>query len=541
MKAIHARYYPIFIFLISFCYFAISICIGFNIYDEAITLVGANSIRNGLIPYKDFWTMYAPGQFYFIAILFSIFTPSLLVERIFTILILSLFILSFYFLIKRYSSEIKAVILSFILTIVLGYIQIYARSLPVALLLIIISIIYFSKFLNNNKLSSFFFCGIITAITTLFRHDFGIYLVLSYSIVLIISFIIKRKQKTSTIKAFLSQIALFYLGIVIILAPAIIYFIANVPVKELYSQLFEFQLNVFPEYRSLPKPIPFISMTGDTLASKIQSIWFSLTYYIPLIIYILSIISIVIKIKEKNINNNNQNLLITILLILLGLFLYNQALIRADFEHLFPTLAISLSLLAFFDSFFIKIKQKTIISTLFILFLAIIPIPKKIFQLAENFDKTKYVSLNSLQLNCVKIPSVIAIDYQAIIDFIEDNSGVGERIFICNKSHEKILLNDLMLYFALNRQPSVKYYELHPGLATTDSIQKQIIEELERKATYFIIIRKENDEQDTSSIKNGVNTLDLYIQSHYKTILQLINYDILIRKNSAIYEDITTY
>src|SRR4029434_508065 len=47
-------------------------------------VVGAERILEGEIPYRDFWTMYAPGQFYLLALMFKIFGTHLLVEVIAT-------------------------------------------------------------------------------------------------------------------------------------------------------------------------------------------------------------------------------------------------------------------------------------------------------------------------------------------------------------------------------------------------------------------------------------------------------------------------
>lgn len=41
-------------------------------YDEGIILVASLLVRQGYIPYSDFWTMYSPGSFYLNALLFSI-------------------------------------------------------------------------------------------------------------------------------------------------------------------------------------------------------------------------------------------------------------------------------------------------------------------------------------------------------------------------------------------------------------------------------------------------------------------------------------
>ena len=53
-------------------------------YDEGLVVYGAQRVREGDVPYRDFWTLYAPGQLYVLAGLFEVFGASLLVERIYT-------------------------------------------------------------------------------------------------------------------------------------------------------------------------------------------------------------------------------------------------------------------------------------------------------------------------------------------------------------------------------------------------------------------------------------------------------------------------
>src|SRR6266542_5209904 len=54
---------------------------GFNLYDEGIRLYGAMRVMHGAIPYRDFFSIYGPAQFYWPAILFKTFGPQVLVFR----------------------------------------------------------------------------------------------------------------------------------------------------------------------------------------------------------------------------------------------------------------------------------------------------------------------------------------------------------------------------------------------------------------------------------------------------------------------------
>ncbi len=60
---------PAFIIIAGYLYIISTIQFGFNPYDSGIILTGGMRILNGELPYRDFFTMYAPGQFYIDAIL----------------------------------------------------------------------------------------------------------------------------------------------------------------------------------------------------------------------------------------------------------------------------------------------------------------------------------------------------------------------------------------------------------------------------------------------------------------------------------------
>src|SRR3954467_10141498 len=53
-----------------------------SIYDEGLILAGAMRVANGEIPHRDFYANYGPAQFYVVALLFKLFGPSAMAERL---------------------------------------------------------------------------------------------------------------------------------------------------------------------------------------------------------------------------------------------------------------------------------------------------------------------------------------------------------------------------------------------------------------------------------------------------------------------------
>ena len=54
-----------------------------NVYDESFMLTGALRVNAGELPYRDFYAIYGPAEYYALAGLFKLFGPSVLAERLF--------------------------------------------------------------------------------------------------------------------------------------------------------------------------------------------------------------------------------------------------------------------------------------------------------------------------------------------------------------------------------------------------------------------------------------------------------------------------
>src|SRR5580704_15170186 len=56
-------------------------------YDEALELYCAERVLHGQLPYRDFWTMYGPAQFYVLAAFFKVLGISVWVGRLYDALV----------------------------------------------------------------------------------------------------------------------------------------------------------------------------------------------------------------------------------------------------------------------------------------------------------------------------------------------------------------------------------------------------------------------------------------------------------------------
>ena len=148
-------------------------------YDEFLSLYGADRVLQGDLPYRDFWTMYGPAQFYTLAVFFKLFGASILTGRFYDALIRAGIACACYSL-ARLLAPLRWAIIAFAAVLLwLSCIYYPAYNFPVypAMLASLISCLFFSRFLREHFSSaSLFLSGLFVSIATVFRHDSGFYI-----------------------------------------------------------------------------------------------------------------------------------------------------------------------------------------------------------------------------------------------------------------------------------------------------------------------------------------------------------------------------
>ena len=329
-KILDSRILFLLVLILSVGYLYGSIRIGYNIYDEGIVVYGAERVLKGDIPYRDFWTMYAPGQFYTVALIFRLFGTNLFVTRIYSATINLLLVLLVYFIVRKVSGQ-RIALLSFILSTLWmgGWGLFHSSPTPAGTFWSLFSLLFVVDFLCNRNHLSLFIGGILTGITAIFRHDIGGYTFISSTLVLLPYIYLRLADRS--VRRTISVWLRYLLGTAISFSPFAIYFLVKVPIRDLIFDLIIFPARIFPRVRDLPYP-PFALN------------FYSFLFYFPIIIYILGGIFILLNtFRLKDLDGKDWS---SILFLIIGLFFFNQAWVRSDVPHLLPTIIPAIMLLA---------------------------------------------------------------------------------------------------------------------------------------------------------------------------------------------------
>lgn len=108
-------------------------------------------------------------------------------------------------------------------------------------------------------------------------------------------------------------------------------------------------------------------------------------------------------------------------------------------------------------------------------------------------------------------------DVASMARLVAERTRSGEAIFVGNERHDRILVNDVLLYFLADRPSITRYYNLHPGLATRADVQEEIVAALDRENVRVVVLwRAPLWDEPNASARPGAETLDAALRVRFE-------------------------
>jgi 4-amino-4-deoxy-L-arabinose transferase-like glycosyltransferase len=140
-------------------------------YDEGFAVFNATRVMDGDVPYRDFWAIYPPGQFYALAAIFRIFGATLFVVRIYDTIVRFVIVISVYLIAKKTTTPPLALFVCIVTTLLLASARSYALAVFPSLALGLLSILSLLEHVNTGQRRWLLLTGMLIGIATLFRWD----------------------------------------------------------------------------------------------------------------------------------------------------------------------------------------------------------------------------------------------------------------------------------------------------------------------------------------------------------------------------------
>jgi hypothetical protein len=526
-----------------------------NLYDEGLTLLNTDRILRGQLPYRDYWTLYAPGYFYLLAGLFKLAAPNLLTARLLDTCLRFVLTLEVYLLARRMTRAKQhgwwvALIPWAFVTLWLSAIRFYSYPAFPATALILASLLALSRYVENRSPRWLALTGITIGLTAILRLDFGGYAAAGIALAVAIFDLRQPAGDVSWEKRgarLLKAEAILGGGALVIALPLYAYLAAASGPATLWSDLIVFPATTFRAVRHLPVPslVPDIGrMSGEQWEDWVR-------LYLPLGVYAAALVAS----RELFLGRRGaqrraeqapscENLRpprsgtsasptlssLLIALTITGLGLVVKATSRYHELHALPTAILAVIAATALAG---NIPARLWRSLPFCLGLTglafMLTLGPYVLHFTLMFDQTARYQMAGCYASLERAGCVpMAQDQALAVEYIQARTQPGEYVFVGNARHDLIFANDLLFNFVADRPSPTRYTELHPGLATTLPVQQAIARDLTIKQVQWVVTFKgwEPREPNASSVSSGVTYLDDFIRENYASVTRLGHYRI---------------
>lgn len=444
-----------------------------SLYDEGISAVASRRILQGEWPYKKFWLIYTPFQFFLHAGFLKI-SDSLMMLRLLDFLVKVLCVYTAVRIIRAERPGIPSYQQNLLAAGLLAVIFSSGIALyPIFLAVLLALAAYY--FYRKERL---WLCALLAVLSVFTKFEVGLFLVASLAITDLLRIPRKEISRKHTVSLLGKQL---FVGIVAVLLLGWLCGFRN-----LYECLIDFPVNVYPAHRRLP--LPHID---------------KFTSYVPLAILAIALALIYTAILSFDRRKKNDPLIVFMALFA-GLMTY-KFVVRSSYANV----VMIIFLLCLFVVAIAKnagwLKWIVASPVILLFFFSLYKLNFFVNRTLPDLRKYGYTEV------CMNEPAE-----NEIISFIRQHHN--SSFYFGVKNHDRVAYNPVMFYFFVDRVMTY-YQELHPGQVTTVDVQQQIVQELQTgKVEYVLLLNTEFNEPNQSSIDTHVELLDQYIREHYKEI-----------------------
>lgn len=522
-----------------------------NVYDEGLILTGAMRVAAGQIPHRDFYIPYGPAQLYVLAGLFKLFGTSLLVERLFDLLLKALLIAVVFATTSFYCHKPIPAAAGFIAGLsVFGLLDDSCglALTPVSLLNLASTFLILPVIQGTISKRRIFGVGALAGCAALFRYDTGLALFAIHISLVLVAVHLTSRGTTTRLRTFVSILWPYLLGFAAVFLPPAIYYLSVAPLHPFIHDIFLFPSKYYRSGRNLPFPnIGWKTFDNITIYLIILAAGMSI-YYGSIYLFRRPLD------KQNALDQQRWHWLLFVFGVL-ALGMYCKGFVRISLVHLVLAIIPCFLLLAVLVEKRMSFRQPVRVSILCLagLFAASAAFSslrelRVLYRLHPSLAGELVSSLrgtipemrvdwcngvNPLTKGICFLPDD---DRIRTTEFLASHTQPDEKLFVGLKRHDIIFANDNLIYFAVQRLPATRWSHFDPGLQNRYDIQTEMIRELQKNAPPYIVRDSEFDlikEPNTSSVSTGVRQLDDYIDRNYHPVKTYGPFSIWQRKNGT--------
>ncbi|MCC7043732.1 MAG: hypothetical protein IT183_07715 [Acidobacteria bacterium] len=510
---------------------------------------GALVILDGGVPYRDFWSMYAPGQFYAIAALFWLFGRELLVQAIAVCVVRAASAVAFAGLLRRVGADRRlSLALASVFTLTFWTTHPEFTDYAPALFFLLLALGRTTRYLGGEGGRHLRWAGLWLGCAACFKHDVAAYVAIGTTFSMIAAWLMARERP----EGWLSPVrAVPALAVPAILAAApLTIWTAWTAGRHAWNDLFVFPATVFRKVRGnqypalLPDIGPLRTWLSDVTnaghavaAAESLEAWVVLNA--PQLVFAIGLATLLTARRRLGSAGSAR-----LMLFLSGMpFFWAAAHVQQN-THPY-SMAILGACVAVIAWASVEVRWRR--ALLGPLTVAVAVYAGGLMTSAAISGSTVLYEwpgsrvLDLPGLRGIRLPARLYSAYQPLGSFFRTHTREGEAIYTGLVRHDAIVINNPLLYAIAGRPACCGYTELHPGVADRAPVQDEIIRRIEETDVRAIAlwqfgwpdsVLEARRQHTVAGVPDaGATRLDRYIAERFRTVETHGEYHILWRRD----------
>jgi hypothetical protein len=527
-------------FLISLFYLALCMDRNVNVFDEGEILFGASRVMEGDLPYRDFYIVYPPGQYYVLAALFKIFGASVLVERAWDTVVRAGCVALVLIVVNQAAPRQSAILAAAASLVFLGYAGYYGYPVFPALLAALGSVACLAQAQERPGQARWLMAGGICAgITVLFRHDVG---VAAFGVECAILAVLTWFRHDNFIRPAIGRLIMFGAGFALVVLPVAVYLGVRGVLRDMLLDLIIIPAQIYVKGRSLPFPrLWMLRYHPEAFA-----------VYLPVIMCTacIPVMTAIAWSRRRSAGAGESERppppvwtvlpFTAIALTALTFVFFAKGWVHVSVNHMAMAVVSSLALLGVMAQpmrgcgvvsrvTFGAVLAFVFVFTLSWLYGGLIEASGNIAWAVRPESWEVPTSVVPPEAGSCGMPAGLErmacfrIDPESAetARYVDERTTPDDPVFVGLSRHDKIFINDILLYFIMNRKSVTKWVQFDPGVQTSEPVQREIVRDLERAKPKLIVIEAiwlDWREPNGTSVSSGVTVLDDYIRGAFEPV-----------------------
>lgn len=509
---------------------------------------GGLRVLGGEVPYRDFWSMYAPGQFYAVAGVYRLFGREALAQAAVAVGLTAVAVGLFFSLCRRLDIERRACwTLAGLVTLFLWRTSPGLNHWTLALPLYLAGVERVAAYFETGGPRRLFVAGICFGLAAACKHDVAAYAAAGSISALVLAWWLAGKRRPAAWRPPWRMAALLVLGSACVGLPlaAALWRVAG---ADAWRDLIAFPATDFRSVRSevypglLPDTGPLrawladrsrLDLARDALSSL--SGWVYLN--VPQLAFVLGLGGLLLARARCSPVGLARRLLCLCCLP----WFWAAAHVQPN-THILSMALFTLALGGLAWTASSRPRPALALACAVYAGALCTHVGMELFLIATQWRQSRVLHLSGVR--GIRVPVEEYDLYTGVARFVRGRTSSDEPIYVGVRRHDAVVIGNQRFYFLTGRRNATRYDEMHPAVVDRPAVQLEMIRDLERAGVRCVVrwnfgwpdrrLERIKARRREALPDCGAELLDRYIERHFEPVWRHGEYEILWRRSATV-------